>query len=181
MWTTVLACRLGPNKGKTHQDGRRAGWPENFDEDSGYQRAETSSTKAGGPGEGSTKAGRFDEGGGGSTKADTKGQDKARKKTRGFDEGYMKAGGSTKATRAGRGARRRPRVSTKARGVPRPLPKAVPSAPIRSPDRFAPDQILFLHGIKILRCNTSDKVTLPSHPCEGAAAEGREFRTSRQK
>ena len=58
--------------GKTHQDGRRAGWPENFDEDSGYQRAETKFDEGRGAGR------RFDEG------------REVRRRGRGFDEGRYK-------------------------------------------------------------------------------------------
>ena len=76
----LVACYTRLNctcKGKTRQDGRRAGWPENFDEDSGYQRAETKFDEGRGAGR------RFDEG---REVRLTKGQDKARKKTQGFDE-----------------------------------------------------------------------------------------------
>ena len=59
-------------KGKTHQDGRRAGWPGNFDEDSGYQRAETKFDEGRGAGR------RFDEG------------REVRRRGRGFDEGRYK-------------------------------------------------------------------------------------------
>ena len=113
------------NTEKTHQDGRRAGWPGNFDEDSGYQRAETKFDEGRGAGR------RFDEG------------REVRRRGRGFDEGRYKRPRQSpkKDARVRRrlnerrrfdeghkgreGVRRRPRVSTKARGVRRPLPKAV--------------------------------------------------------
>ena len=69
-------------KGKTHQDGRRAGWPGNFDEDSGYQRAETKFD------EGRRAGRRFDEG------------REVRRRGRGFDEGrYKRPRQSPKKTR----------------------------------------------------------------------------------